>query len=185
MPTAASDIEPSGLDLESRFGAIEYRRAAARGVLTRKVGSTEFAADTEHPVICMLEEQRTITDKGGTMRLGAQPCTLAEDSRAAECYETLHIRERHRHRYEFNPAYREQFHEAGLVASGTHPDGGLVEVVEIPGHPWFLAVQCHPEFKSKPTQAHPLFRDFIAAGLAHHKRIGEPRERQPRERVAI
>ena len=108
------------------------------------------------------------------MRLGAQPCRLAQNSRASACYGQRDISERHRHRYEFNPAYRSQFEQAGMTASGTGPSGELVEIIEIPDHPWFLAVQFHPEFKSKPGNPHPLFRGFIEAAIAHHQqRVGQ------------
>ncbi|MEX2026094.1 MAG: gamma-glutamyl-gamma-aminobutyrate hydrolase family protein, partial [Pirellulaceae bacterium] len=113
--------------------------------------------------------------KGGTMRLGAQPCRLDEGSLAAACYGKLDISERHRHRYEFNPEYRRQLAEAGLIATGINPQSGLVEVIEIPEHPWFLAVQFHPEFKSKPAAAHPLFQGFVEAAIArHHERVQMP-----------
>jgi CTP synthase len=135
--------------------------------------STEFDKDTPHPVICLLDEQRSITRLGGTMRLGAQPATLAEGSLAAKCYGGTSIRERHRHRYEFNNQYRQQYTANGMLFSGTSPDGGLVEVVELPDHPWFLAVQYHPEFKSKPTAAQPLFKGFVGAAVEHRKRRSE------------
>jgi CTP synthase len=127
--------------------------------------STEVNKDTPHPVICLLDEQKTITDKGGTMRLGAQPAHLAPGSKAAACYGRPIISERHRHRYEFNNLYRQQFQAHGLVISGTSPDQSLVEIVELEDHPWFIAVQFHPEFKSKPTAAHPLFVGFIGAAV--------------------
>jgi len=127
--------------------------------------STEFDKDTPHPVICLLDEQKAITDKGGTMRLGAQPTRLVPDSRAAECYGVEEISERHRHRYEFNNVYRQQFAACGMLVTGTSPDGALVEIVEIPDHPWFVAVQYHPEFKSQPTRSHPLFAGFVGAAL--------------------
>jgi CTP synthase len=127
--------------------------------------STEFNKDTPHPVICLLDEQRNIVDKGGTMRLGAQPTTIEPGSRAAECYGAENISERHRHRYEFNNVYRQQFAAHGMLFSGTSPDDKLVEIVELPQHPWFVACQFHPEFKSKPTQAQPLFAGFIAAAI--------------------
>lgn len=130
--------------------------------------STEFDKDTEHPVICLLDEQKTITDKGGTMRLGAQPNQLDSQSRAYACYGTETVLERHRHRYELNNGYRQQLEDHGLLLAGTSPDGSLVEVVEISSLPWFVAVQYHPEFKSKPTAAHPLFAGFVAAGVRHH-----------------
>ena len=131
--------------------------------------STEFDKDTLHPVICLLDEQKTVTEKGGTMRLGAQPTVLEPDSIAAGCYGKLEISERHRHRYEFNNAYRQQFARHGMRFSGTSPDGTLVEVIELVDHPWFLAVQYHPEFKSKPTKPQPLFAGFIAAAIAHRR----------------
>jgi CTP synthase len=130
--------------------------------------STEFARDTPHPVICLMEEQHGVVQKGGTMRLGAQPCTLVEGTRAASAYGREAISERHRHRYEFNPKYRERLESAGLVIAGTRPDGGLVEIVELADHPWFVAVQFHPEFKSKPTAAHPLFAGLVAAAVERH-----------------
>jgi CTP synthase len=130
--------------------------------------STEFDRDTPHPVICLMEEQQGVVHKGGTMRLGAQPCLLAPGSRSAAAYGTEQISERHRHRYEFNPRYRQRLEEAGLVIAGTSPDGTLVEIVELADHPWFVAVQFHPEFKSKPTAAHPLFAGLVAAAVERH-----------------
>ncbi|MCH2115570.1 MAG: CTP synthase [Pirellulales bacterium] len=130
--------------------------------------STEFEKDTNHPVICLLDDQKTKTDKGGTMRLGAQPAQLVPSSRAADCYGVLKISERHRHRYEFNNVYRQQFAAHGLNVAGSSPDNSLVEIVEIPSHPWFVGVQYHPEFQSKPTDAHPLFAGFVAAAVSHH-----------------
>jgi len=140
----------------------------ARNVLKlAKAHSTEFEADTPHPVIAMLDEQRKITKKGGTMRLGAQPCQLTLGTKAAELYGSFVINERHRHRYEFNNAYREKFEKAGFVFSGLSPDGKLVEVIELKNHPYFVASQFHPEFLSKPHQPHPLFKGFIAAAHQH------------------
>ena len=133
-----------------------------------RANSTEFDKDTPNPVICLLDEQKTITDKGGTMRLGAQPTRLAGGSKAAACYGSENISERHRHRYEFNNEYRQRFIDRGMQFTGTSPDGSLVEVVEIPDHPWFIGVQYHPEFKSQPTKAHPLFAGFIGAAIRHH-----------------
>ncbi|NCY01436.1 MAG: CTP synthase [Planctomycetia bacterium] len=130
--------------------------------------STEFARDTPHPVICLMDEQRGVLDKGGTMRLGAQPAVLAAGTRSAAAYGRTAISERHRHRYEFNPKYRETLERAGLVIAGTSPDGTLVEIVELADHPWFVAVQFHPEFKSKPTAAHPLFAGLVAAAVERH-----------------
>jgi CTP synthase len=130
--------------------------------------STEFARDTPYPVICLMEEQRGVLEKGGTMRLGAQPAVLTEGTKSAAAYGRRNISERHRHRYEFNPKYRERLEQAGLVIAGTSPDGSLVEIVEVADHPWFVAVQFHPEFKSKPTAAHPLFAGLVAAAVERH-----------------
>ncbi len=130
--------------------------------------STEFARDTPHPVICLMEEQEGVEAKGGTMRLGAQPAVLAAGTRSAAAYGTTRISERHRHRYEFNEHYRKRLEEAGMVIAGTSPDGSLVEIVELADHPWFVAVQFHPEFKSKPTAAHPLFSGLVAAAVERH-----------------
>jgi CTP synthase len=132
-----------------------------------KAGSAEFTPETPHPVIHLMEGQRGIANLGGTMRLGAYPCRLAPDSRAAACYGELEISERHRHRYEVNNSYRTRFEEAGVVFSGLSPDGNLVEILELVGHPFFIAVQFHPELKSRPGRPHPLFREFVAAAIAH------------------
>ncbi len=151
-----------GICLGLQCATIEY----ARNVLgLTGANSTEFDKHTPHPVVALLDEQKKITQVGGTMRLGAYDCKLLPDSRAAAAYKSELISERHRHRYEVNNDYREQLQNAGLVFSGTSPDGSLVEVIELPNHPWFVGVQCHPEFKSKPIAPHPLFRDFIGAAL--------------------
>ncbi|QDU81232.1 CTP synthase [Polystyrenella longa] len=161
-----------GICLGMQCAVIEF----ARNVLhLDDANSTEFAGDSPHPVICMLEDQKTIVNKGGTMRLGAQPCVLREGSRSAEAYGSSEISERHRHRYEFNPNYRTEFEQAGMLAAGTSPSGNLVEIVEIQDHPWFVAVQYHPEFKSKPDNSHPLFRGFVESALSRHQdRSGLP-----------
>ena len=138
-----------GICLGMQCAVIEFARNV---VGLAGAHSTEFHKDTPHPVICLLDEQKQITRKGGTMRLGAQPAQLDPHSLAAQCYGIEQISERHRHRYEFNNLYRQQFAAHGLGFSGLSPDGALVEIVELPQHPWFLAVQFHPEFKSKPTQ---------------------------------
>jgi CTP synthase len=130
--------------------------------------STEFNKDTPHPVICLLDEQKSITDKGGTMRLGAQQARLDPASRARACYGRDLISERHRHRYEFNNVYRQRFEAHGMLVAAANVDQSLVEIIELPEHPWFVAVQFHPEFKSKPTAAHPLFAGFIAAAVERH-----------------
>jgi CTP synthase len=135
--------------------------------------STEFDKNTQHPVICLLDEQKEITQKGGTMRLGAQPTRLEAGSVVARSYGKTDISERHRHRYEFNNVYRQQFAAHGMRFSGTSPDGALVEVIELAEHPWFVAVQYHPEFKSKPTSPQPLFAGFIGAAVERNRSRGE------------
>jgi CTP synthase len=134
--------------------------------------STEIDPDTPHPVISLLPGQAEIEDKGATMRLGAYPCAVKEGSRAHAAYGEVEISERHRHRYEFNNDYRERLQEAGLVLSGSSPDGRLIEIVELPDHPFFVASQFHPEFKSKPFNVHPLFRDFVEAASRHRAELG-------------
>lgn len=151
-----------GICLGMQCAVIEYGRSK---IGLEDAHSTEFDKNTRHPVICLLDEQREITQMGGTMRLGSQPAKLVEGSRAHAAYGKTEIEERHRHRYEFNNMYRQQFSANGMLFSGTSPDEQLVEIVEIPDHPWFVAVQFHPEFKSKPTQSHPLFAGFIAAAV--------------------
>lgn len=163
-----------GLCLGMQIATIEF----ARNVMGLKLAhSTEFDPATPEPVIALLDEQKGVDRKGGTMRLGSQPCQLKVGSRAAHLYGAFLIHERHRHRYEFNNAYRDAFEAAGLVFSGTSPDGKLVELVELPGHPFYIASQFHPEFQSKPNQPHPLFKGFIAAvhQHLHHKPIHGPR----------
>jgi CTP synthase len=145
----------------------------ARNVLgLERANSTEFDKDNPHPVICLLEEQKGVTQKGATMRLGAHPARLLAGSKAARAYAADTISERHRHRYELNNAYRERFEAGGLQVVGTSPDGSLVEIVELPAHPWFVAVQFHPEFKSQPTRPHPLFAGFVAAAVQHRLGLG-------------
>lgn len=151
-----------GICLGLQCAVIEFARNVV-GLLD--ANSTEFERGTQHPVVCLLNEQFTIVDKGGTMRLGSYPQALAEGSRAAQAYGNLLVHERHRHRYEFNNVYRQQFTAHGMAFTGASADGKLVEVIELPAHPWFVAVQCHPEFKSKPTQPHPLFRGLVKAAL--------------------
>ncbi|GBD10158.1 CTP synthase [Candidatus Thermoflexus japonica] len=139
----------------------------ARHVLgSDEPNSTEFNPHTRYPVIDLLPEQRDITDLGGTMRLGAYPCVLVPGTRAAEAYGVDLVYERHRHRFEFNNAYRDLLQRAGLVLSGLSPDGRLVEIVELADHPFMLGTQFHPEFKSRPNRPHPLFKAFIAAAAA-------------------
>lgn len=126
--------------------------------------SAEFS-DTPDPVIHIMEEQKNISEKGGTMRLGLYPCKLAPDSKCREIYGEELIYERHRHRYEFNNAYRSILARCGIRMSGLSPDERLVEIVELPDHPWFVGVQFHPEFKSRPNKPHKLFADFIKASM--------------------
>ncbi len=159
-----------GLCLGMQCAVIEFARSV---VGLEGAHSTEFNKDTPHPVICLLDEQRTITDKGGTMRLGSQEAQLDPASKAHAAYGQDVIHERHRHRYEFNNVYRQQFTAHGMLFAGTSPDHSLVEIIELPEHPWFVAVQFHPEFKSKPTAAHPLFAGFVAAAVERHaQRVG-------------
>ncbi len=127
--------------------------------------SSEFAPECTNPVISLMESQQHVTDMGGTMRLGAYPARLRPGSLVAEMYGTLEISERHRHRYEFSNAYRDMFAEHGMRLSGLSPDGSLVEIVELPDHPWFVGCQFHPELKSRPTRPHPLFAGFVAAAV--------------------
>ena len=147
-----------GLCLGMQVMVIEF----ARHVLGSDTpNSTEFDASTPYPVIDILPEQDGIENKGGTMRLGNCPCKLVPGTRAALAYGPSLIHERHRHRFEFNNQFRTQLQEAGMVYSGLSPDGRLVEVCELSNHPWMVSCQFHPEFGSRPTRPHPLFRDFI------------------------
>lgn len=151
-----------GLCLGMHCAVIEF----ARNVCGLKgSNSTEFDPAALHPVISLLEEQQNVKFKGGTMRLGAHPCKLKHNTRVYEAYNQDQISERHRHRYEFNGKYQEILEKNGMVCSGMSPDNKLVEIVELKDHIWFVAVQFHPEFKSKPTKSHPLFREFIKASL--------------------
>lgn len=131
--------------------------------------SSEFDAQTPHPVIDLMPDQLEVTDKGGTMRLGAYPCEMTPDSVVARAYASTSIEERHRHRYEFNNEYRPGFEDKGLLFSGRNPERDLVEIAELPGHPWFVGVQFHPELKSRPGDPHPLFRAFVKAAVTHKK----------------
>ncbi len=151
-----------GICLGMQCAAIEFARNVAK---LDNANSTEFDKNTAYPVICLLDEQNNITDKGGTMRLGAQESYVAEKTRSLDCYRTRVISERHRHRYEFNNVFRQQLEANGLVIAATSENDSLVEIIEVADHPWFVAVQFHPEFKSKPTDAHPLFSGFIQASV--------------------
>jgi CTP synthase len=151
-----------GICLGMQMAVVEYARNVC-GLI--KANSSEFDGATPHPVIDLLPEQKAVTEKGASMRLGAYPCVLVKDSFACSAYGDVQISERHRHRYEFNNDFKESLLAKGLKITGASPDGRLAEIVEIEGHPWFLGCQFHPEFKSRPTRPHPLFSRFIRAAL--------------------
>jgi CTP synthase len=155
-----------GICLGMQCAVIEFARNVCG---LERANSTEFDSSTPHPVIDIMPEQIGV-DLGGTMRLGAYPCQLAAGSKAKQAYEVGLASERHRHRYELNNAYRETLEHKGLWITGVWPHGNLAEIIELPDHPWFVGVQFHPEFKSRPTRAHPLFREFVRASLAHLRR---------------
>ena len=151
-----------GICLGMQMAVIEF----ARNILgLTDANSTEMNPTTSAPVISLMDDQKNITDKGGTMRLGAWKCKLKEHTLAQKLYSKTDILERHRHRYEFNGAYLNQMEEAGLIASGLNPDTGLVEVVELANHPFFIGVQYHPEYKSTVINPHPLFLGLVAASV--------------------
>ncbi len=153
-----------GICLGMQMAVIEF----SRNILgLTQANSSEMDAATPHPVIDIMEAQKKITEKGGTMRLGSWKCDLLENTNIASIYDTTSIMERHRHRYEFNNAYKSQLENAGMKASGFNPETGLVEIIEIPTHPWFVGVQYHPEYKSTVANPHPLFLAFIKAALKH------------------
>ena len=159
-----------GICLGLQVAVCEYARNVAG---MPGASSTEFVPDCEYPVIDLMPDQEDVTSKGGTMRLGAYPCKIAEGTLAREAYGEELVYERHRHRFEVNNAYREKLHQAGLTFSGVSPDDRLVEMVELPEdvHPWFVAAQFHPEFKSRPTRPQPLFREFVRAAIARHEGV--------------
>ncbi|TWT95452.1 CTP synthase [Neorhodopirellula pilleata] len=171
-----------GICLGMQTAVIEY----GRNVMGLEgAHSTEFDKNTPHPVICLLDEQQNVTQMGGTMRLGSQPSRLRPGSKAYEAYGVEAIAERHRHRYEFNNEYRDAFEDAGMTFTGLSPDGGLVEIIEIPSHPWFVGAQFHPEFKSKPLASHPLFAGFIAAAIRRRqKRVTDEMDTQTSQTVS-
>ena len=165
-----------GLCLGLQIAVIEF----ARNVLKLPgANSTEFEPQPAHPVINMMEEQKKIIDKGATMRLGSYECALTPGTLAHKAYAADSVRERHRHRYEVNNAYVGQLQRGGMIVSGVNPRRNLVEVIELKGHPWFVATQAHPEFQSKPNRAHPLFAAFIAAALKHRRAKGSAGPRKP------
>ncbi|HJK97908.1 MAG TPA: CTP synthase, partial [Polyangiaceae bacterium LLY-WYZ-14_1] len=151
-----------GICLGMQMAVVEYARSVCG---LDGANSTEFDPDAVHPVIDLMPDQRGLADKGATMRLGAYGCRILADSRAHRIYGATEVSERHRHRFEFNDAYREKLEGLGMVVSGTNPDTGLVEIVELPDHPYFLGCQFHPEFKSRPHAPHPLFSHFVRAAL--------------------
>jgi len=161
-----------GICLGLQMAVIEF----GRDVLgLDRANSLEFDDQTPHPVVTLMEAQKGVVDKGGTMRLGTYPCQLKEGTKARDMYGQELIAERHRHRFEFNNAYRAQYEAAGMVFSGVNPDLGLVEMIELNNHPHFVGCQFHPEFKSKPFAPHPLFAGFVAAARAHR----DATQRQP------
>jgi CTP synthase len=153
-----------GICLGMQIASIEVARNLAG---LSGANSTEFNPSTPHPVIDILPDQKAVETKGATMRLGSYPCAIKPACLARQAYGADTIEERHRHRYELNPKYQKQLEEAGLSVTGTFAAKGLAEIVELSGHPWYLAVQFHPEFQSRPGKPHPLFRDFVGAAVAH------------------
>ena len=156
-----------GICLGMQIATIEFARNVAK---LEEANSTEFDQGSPHPVICLLEEQKSVTHKGASMRLGTWVCDLKPKTRSFDLYNSSTINERHRHRFEFNSDYREKLEKAGLVIAGTSPDGSLVEIIELENHPFYVGAQFHPEFLSKPNYSHPLFRGFVAAALS--RRVG-------------
>jgi CTP synthase len=159
-----------GICLGLQVAIIEFGRNVC---MLPETNSSEFAAECENPVISLMDSQRSVEDMGGTMRLGAYPCRLRPGSRAAQIYGKEEVSERHRHRYEVNNAYRDVLEEYGLRCAGLSPDGSLVELVELPDHPWYMGCQFHPELKSRPMQPHPLFASFVGAAHAARRRSRE------------
>jgi CTP synthase len=159
-----------GICLGMQMAVVEFARHVCG---LAGANSSEFDLQTPHPVIHLMAEQKAIDTKGGTMRLGAFPCVLQNETLSAKLYGREKISERHRHRYEFNNSYRAEFGAKGMILSGLSPDSELVEIIELKNHPWFLGCQFHPEFKSRPMDSHPLFRGFIEAALQNRKAVHE------------
>jgi CTP synthase len=159
-----------GICLGMQMAVVEFARNVCGFA---GANSTEFDAATAHPVIHLMETQKTVDTKGGTMRLGAYPCVLLDESLAVKLYGRKKISERHRHRYEFNNDYIDRVTQKGMVLSGRSPDGNLIEIIELKDHPWFLGCQFHPEFKSRPMDPHPLFKGFIKAALQYRQALLE------------
>jgi CTP synthase len=164
-----NDIPFFGICLGMQMAVVEYARNVCG---LEGANSAEFDPDAKNLVVDIMTDQRGIEDKGATMRLGAYPCAIKPGTLAAQIYGKTKISERHRHRYEVNNEYRERLEAAGLVLCGLSPDGRLVEMVELPGHPHFVGCQFHPEFKSKPHLPHPLFTSFVRAAVDYHARKG-------------
>ena len=167
-----------GICLGMQLAVVEYARQVAG---LARANSSEFDKDTPYAVIDLMPEQRSVRNKGATMRLGAYPCVLTAGSLAADAYGSTEISERHRHRYEFSNDYREKLLDAGMVASGTSPDKRLVEMIELRDHPFFVGCQFHPEFKSRPVAPHPLFARFVRAALERATARGKPEVRKQGE----
>jgi CTP synthase len=162
-----NNIPYFGICLGMQMAVVEFARNVAE---LEDAHSSEFSEGIRYPVIDLMPEQKDVDEKGGTMRLGQYPCIIKEGTIASAAYKQSLIHERHRHRYEFNNKYRELLREKGMVISGTSPDSRFVEMIELTNHPWFVGVQFHPEFKSRPNRAHPLFTDFIRAALQYKNR---------------
>ncbi len=175
----ANDVPYLGICLGMQVAVVELARNV---VGMARANSSEFDPDSPYPVIDLLPEQKDIEDMGGTMRLGASPTKIVQGTRAYEAYQDEVVYQRHRHRYEVNNVFRGRLVENGLVISGVTPDERLVEIIELPGHPWFVASQFHPEFKSRPTRPEPLFRDFVGAAIAAGRQEadeGDPAAKEP------
>ncbi len=170
-----NDVPFFGICLGMQLAVIEFARNVCG---LKQASSTEFQKDCPEPLIDLMPDQRGVKDKGGTMRLGAYPCVLKPGSRALEIYKKEEISERHRHRFEVNNDFRDTLTDKGLVLSGTSPDNRLVEIVELPNHPHFLGCQFHPEFKSRPMAAHPLFSSFVAAACQRRDSLGKAAQQQ-------
>jgi CTP synthase len=153
-----------GICLGLQCAVIEFARNV---VGLQEANSVEFNPQTPHPIIDIMENQKSVTRKGGTMRLGAYECKIKANTRAHAAYKCLMVSERHRHRFEVNNAYRDLLEKHGMVICGTAPDNSLVEMIEIPDHPWFVTCQFHPELKSRAMRAHPLFREFVRAAMEY------------------
>jgi CTP synthase len=160
-----------GICLGLQTAIIEFARNVCKIANTN---SSEFEPECENPVIALMRSQEGIQEMGGTMRLGAYPCRLRPGSRVAQIYGSAEVSERHRHRYEVSNAYRDVLAEYGMRCSGLSPDGSLVEMIELPDHPWFVGCQFHPELKSRPMRPHPLFAGFVGAALDYRKRHARP-----------